>query len=287
MSIQGKKIVAIIQARMASSRLPGKVLKNICGKPMLAWVVERASRSEIIGEVVVATTIDSSDDPIMEYCHTEGITCMRGSGEDVLDRYYQVASFYKADVIVRITADCPFIDPGLIDKLLFAFDETGVDYATNRLPPPWGRTYPIGLDEEVCTMDALRRAWQEAEFPYQREHVMPYFYELAPVDEYQTYKQINRIWNVPAPRNFRVLLLNHDLNLGNLRWTVDTAEDLSLAQEIGRHFQCHDDFSWQEILHFTEQNPDIARINAHVEHKGFKDIDERQSKTRYRHQSGK
>ena len=268
-------VVAVIQARMTSQRLPGKVLKEIEGKPMLGWVIERASKAKEVDQVVVATTVDASDDLIVEYCSKLNIPLYRGSVNNVLDRYYQAANQWHADVVVRITADCPFLDPGLVDELVTTFFEQGVDFAANRLPLPWGRTYPIGLDAEVFTIEALRKAWEEATSSYQKEHVTPYFYELAPVDEYQLVRRKDKLWIVPPPRDFKVLLLNHVPDYGNLRWTVDTFDDFLLAQEIGKHFSRHEDFTWKDILHFIELNPQLANINANVKHKGYKDVDER------------
>jgi spore coat polysaccharide biosynthesis protein SpsF len=189
-----KDVYAIIQARMAASRLPGKVLLEIAGKPMLAWVVERTARAQTLSGVLVATTRDPSDDTVDSFCRAKGYWVERGSDHDVLDRYYQAAKQARADVIVRVTADCPFIDPGLIDEAvkLMLGESThsskqrkaaqGFDFVANRLPPPWGRTYPIGLDVEVFGFDLLGRAWREAVPRHQREHVAPYFYEDAPVD---------------------------------------------------------------------------------------------------------
>ena len=203
-------IVCIIQARMGSSRLPGKVLKQICGQPMLGWVVKRASRSRLISSIIVATTIDPGDDMIEAFCKSEGIPCFRGSEFDVLDRYYQAAKAQHADIVVRLTADCPFIDAALIDETIEKLLETKADFAANRLPPPYQRTYPIGLDTEVATFKALETAWKLAEKPFEREHVMPYLYD---------------------PQNtFKVMVIDADKNYGNQRWTVDTPEDLEFIQ---------------------------------------------------------
>ena len=193
------RIIAIIQGRMSSSRLPGKILADIAGQPMLQRVFMRTSRAASVTETIFATTTDASDDPVAEYCDFSGIPYTRGSLYDVLDRYYQTAKQAKTDVVIRITADCPVIDPALIDDAVNAIwgrfkgmpnpldsldrlllpDELAfaADFVCNRLPPPWHRTYPIGLDVEVCTFVALQKAWQEAKEPQHREHAMPYFYE--------------------------------------------------------------------------------------------------------------
>ena len=156
------RVVAIIQGRMSSSRLPGKILADIAGQPMLTRVYARTSRAQTLDEVIFATTTDASDDPVAEYCDFSGIPFTRGSLFDVLDRYYQTALQAKADVIVRITADCPMIAPALIDDVVNTLLEDEYDFVCNRLPPPWTRTYPIGLDVEVCTFKALKKAWKEA-----------------------------------------------------------------------------------------------------------------------------
>lgn len=269
---------AIVQARMASSRLPGKVLLDISGQPMLGRVVERARRARSLEGVLVATTLDASDDPVAAFCRERGYPCFRGSAFDVLDRYYQAARALGAGIVVRLTADCPLIDPGLIDATVSAlWGEAGggrgpagagnsppqgsqggdpaFDFAANRLPPPWKRTYPIGLDVEVCTFQALERAWKEAAEPHQREHVMPYLYERE--------------------GRFRVRVLDHHPDYGSLRWTVDTAEDLELLRRIYAAFGGRDDFTWLEVLALFERNPELAQINAGVPHKSGRDVDSR------------
>jgi len=275
--------IAIIQARMGSSRLPGKVLLDIGGAPMLSRVVERTQRAKTVHQVVVATTTEVDDDPVTNLCIQRGYACYRGSLHDVLDRYYQAALLYKAKVIVRITADCPLIDPDLIDSTIQAFlgapsealdvisselsdtisnskssnpnPQFPYDFAANRLPPPWGRTYPIGLDTEVTSFHALQLAWQKAGQKHQREHVMPYLYENKD--------------------KFRVLLVNHKVDYGSLRWTVDTPDDLVLLRKIFAHFDNQDDFSWLDVIELFKQQPHLAEINAQVRHKIYNEVDPR------------
>jgi spore coat polysaccharide biosynthesis protein SpsF len=270
------RTLAIIQARMSSSRLPGKVLLDIAGQPMLAWVVDRARRAQTIDEVVIATTLDPSDDAVQALCRSRDYLYYRGSLHDVLDRYYQAARLFEARAIVRLTADCPLIDPGVIDTTVNAFfrkpipsDQSPVvrdqftaqgntdpyDFAANRLPPPWKRTFPIGLDVEVCTFEALERAWKEADRPHQREHVMPYLYEQA--------------------GRFRVLVVDHDPDYGSLRWTVDTADDLELVRRIYMLFKGRADFTWLEVLDLFERYPELKEINAAVRPKSAYDTDSR------------
>ena len=272
-------IVGIVQARMGASRLPGKVLLDIEGEPMLVRVVERTKRAKSLTEILVATSLEKADDPIEQLCATQGYVCYRGSQQDVLDRYYQAARAYSADVIVRITADCPVIDPLVIDQTVAAFwgygkklitENDGLveigspteissppkwDFAANRLPPPWKRTFPIGLDTEVSTYSALERAWQEATQAYQREHVMPYLYENENL--------------------FRILLVNHEPDYGHLRWTVDTARDLELIREVYSRFEGRDDFSWLEVLELFKRDPELTEINRGVSHHDYRDIDSR------------
>ena len=248
-------VVAIIQARMGSSRLPGKVLEDIGGSAMLARVVVRARRAQRLGRVVVATTTDHSDMPVFNFCRAQGFACFRGDPLDVLDRYYQAACHFEAKVIVRLTADCPVIDPTEIDRTAAAFFEAQVDFAANRLPSPWKRTTPIGMDTEVVSFNALARAWREAEAKYAREHVMPYLYEET--------------------GRFKTLLVDRTPDLGHLRLTVDTPEDLDLIRQIYGHFDNIDDFSLDDMVVLFCENPDLIKINADVVHKSFKDVDSR------------
>lgn len=267
--------VAIIQARMSASRLPGKVLLDIAGEPMLVRVVERMHRAKTVDRVLVATSLDESDDPILTLCQQREYPCFRGSLQDVLDRYYNAAKWSSADVVIRITGDCPIIDPMVVDQTMAAFygrgsssisesGEVGVelfedddvpvyDFAANRLPPPWQRTFPIGLDTEVCTFSALEIAWREADQPHQREHVMPYLYE--------------------NDGKFKVLLVNHDPDFGHLRWTVDTSQDLELLRQIYSRFDGRDDFSWLQVLELFEEEPGLAEINAGVAPKDYQEVE--------------
>ncbi len=249
------KIVCIIQARLGSSRLPGKVLKEICGNPMLDWVIKRAARSQMVNQILVATTVSMEDDPIVRFCETSGISFFRGSEFDVLDRYYQAASSADADVIVRLTADCPLIDPDLIDKTIHAMLDEKADFAANRLPPPYHRTYPIGLDVEVATFSALEIAWKNAAEGFEREHVMPYLYDPA--------------------HGKKFVVVDHVEDLGLLRWTVDTPEDLEFVHQVAKRFDCRDDFSWLDVLKLIEKYPDLSAINAGISHKNLKDVDSR------------
>ena len=270
--------VAIIQARMGSSRLPGKVLLDIAGRPMLGWVFERARRASRVDEVVLATTTDPNDDRVAAYCQEAGYAYTRGSLGDVLDRYYQAARTHQAEVVVRITADCPLIDPALIDDAvgvflgeppqvasrleISEFSGPGLrqaaypfDFAANRLPPPFKRSYPIGLDVEVCSFQALERAWNEAGQGFEREHVMPYLYS--------------------QPGRFRIVQLQHDPDYGNLRWTVDTAQDLALIRAIFQRLPDPLSSTWLDVLKIIEDDPSLNELNAQVEARHYRAVDSR------------
>jgi len=240
---------------MSSTRLPSKVLQDIAGQPMLARVVLRTRRARSVSQVVIATTTDPADDAIFDYCRTHGFPVFRGSQFDVLDRYYQAARLYQAEVLVRLTADCPLMDPAEIDHVVDEFERAGVDFAANRLPPPWKRTYPIGLDIEVCTFAALARAWQEAKQPYEREHVMPYLYD--------------------EEGRFKTLVVDHDPDYGGLRWTVDTPEDLEAVRRIYAAFGGDDGFSWLEVLDLYSQHPELKSINQSIAAKTLTNVDHR------------
>lgn len=249
------RVVAIIQARMGSSRLPGKVMLDISGKPMLQWVTERVGQAALVNEVMIATTRDGADDAIADFGNRHDISVFRGSTFDVLDRYYQAALLAKADVIVRVTADCPLIDPQEIDILIQEFMVRKVDFAANRLPPPWHRTFPIGLDVEIVSFSALERAWIEADAPYLREHVMPYFYEVE-----------NR---------FSMYYHNTHPDYGELRWTVDTPEDLDVIRLIFENLPDKEHFTWRDVLALVQSHPELGAINADIKHKQYDDVDDR------------
>jgi spore coat polysaccharide biosynthesis protein SpsF len=296
---------------MSSSRLPGKVLLDIAGQPMLMRVLSRTGKARTLDGVVVATTLDSADDPIEQMCAQQGYPCYRGNPQDVLDRYYQAARIFDAEVIVRITGDCPVIDPDVIDATVGIFfsetqaaKETGATesgFAATRLPPPWRRTLPIGLDVEVVSFASLERAWKEADQPFHREHVMPFFYEGTPPDLHvqgPTHSSPESSFSrSPSPikgegvndgnleswyvahgtslRGFKVAVLNHYPDYGDLRWTVDTPDDLTLLREIFAHFPGCDHFPWQDILALFEREPDLGRINSAVRHKDFRESEGR------------
>lgn len=238
------KVIAIIQARMGSTRLPSKVLKNLGGQPMLAHVVNRTRRVKTLDAVVVATTTQLADDVIAYLCKEQDWPCFRGSEDDVLDRYYRAASIFRADVVVRITSDCPLIEPEIIDrvvnKLLSCYPE--VDYVSNSLV----RTFPRGLDVEVIGFSALKKAWQEDDNLAWREHVTPYIYR--------------------HPEKFKIRNVANDRDYSYMRWTVDTPEDLTFARNIYDYFK-NDTFTWIEVLRLLGKYPEWLGINRHVQQK--------------------
>ena len=267
------RIIAIIQGRMSSSRLPGKILADIAGQPMLQRVFIRTSRAATVTETVFATTTDPSDDPVAEYCDFSGISFTRGNLFDVLDRYYQAARQAKADIIVRVTADCPVIDPDLIDHAVSILLEGDYDFTANRLPPPFHRTYPIGLDVEVSTFAGLEKAWKESTETFHREHVMPYFYEGVELTT------VNRqLQSGISPRGFRIALINHTTDFGDYRWTVDTPEDLEFMRQVYSRFDGGDDFTWEDVLGVVHKEPQLMKINAGVRHNTLTDVDKRAQK---------
>lgn len=248
-------IIGIIQARMGSSRLPGKVLMDLEGEPVIARTYDRAARAKMLDRVLIATSTMEEDNPIAEFCERHSVPCYRGHGTDVLDRMYHAAKDNNAQIVVRITGDCPLIDPDVIDRCVQVFlqAQPPVDFVANRLPGH--RTYPVGLDTEVCSFDALARAWSKADRAYQREHVMPFIYE--------------------TPGRFRILCVDAHADYSHLRWTLDTEEDLILLREVYRRFEGRDTFSWVDVLALFEREPELSRLNAGVSQRSYQDEDRR------------
>lgn len=225
---------------MGSTRLPGKVLMDIEGKTAQARVTDRLSRAGQVQQIVIATTTSALDNAIVSEAERNGIAVSRGSEQDVLSRYLQAAEEFCADVIVRITSDCPLIDAEIVDRVVYEALSTQADFASNCIE----RTYPRGLDVEVVTLEALRRADDICDQPYQREHVTPIFYE--------------------RPDLFRVGSVTGDEDCTRHRWTLDTPEDLRLIRAIYSHFADPDYFGWREVITLMEENPELAEINSHV-----------------------
>lgn len=233
------KIVAFVQARMGSTRLPNKVMKPIGGIPMIELLLSRLSKAKEISQIVVATSIDERNQSLVTYVNQLGYACEQGSENDVLDRFVQAARTHQADVVVRITGDCPLVDPILVDDTIRQFTKANVDYFSNTNPP----TYPDGLDIEVCTFSALEKAWQETNKPFDREHVTPYLRENEQFTRAST---------------------QHHEDLSALRWTVDEAADFAVIEAVFQHFHPRTDFSWQEVLTLQKQQPNIFDKNQHL-----------------------
>ncbi len=269
-------VAAVVQARMASSRLPGKVLMSIGETAMLGMVVDRIRLATRVTDALVATSTDAADDAIEAYCHQQAIKVFRGSHFDVLDRYHAAAETVGAEVVVRITADCPLIDPGLIDLTVAALgapESRSFDFAATRLPPPWSRTFPIGLDVEACTITALERAWKAAREPEEREHVMPYLYKgvrLSPSGALRG--------EGVSDTGMRITILNCEEDLGRQRWTVDTEEDLEFVRQVYSAFPGRRDCSWLEVRELVRLRPDLLLINAGIRHKDLGEVDSRAGK---------
>jgi spore coat polysaccharide biosynthesis protein SpsF len=239
------KISAIIQARMSSTRLPGKVLMDLGGETVLARVVRRLRRATLIDEIVVATTNSPADHSIVRECQRVSVRVFRGEENDVLDRYYHAAQCISAEGIVRITSDCPLIDPEITDHTVRSFLEHRPDYTSNALQ----RTYPRGLDTEVMTWEALARAWREARLSYQRAHVTPYIYE--------------------NPDRFYILPVKGEVDHSGHRWTLDTAEDLAFIRAVYDRVDNDDSFSWRDVLALVEREPELMDLNRDVMQKAL------------------
>jgi spore coat polysaccharide biosynthesis protein SpsF len=236
---QIKNIVAVIQARMSSSRLPGKVLMPLAGKPVLEHVVCRIRACTTISQVVIATSTDQTDDVIQAWCDNAGVTCYRGSLEDVLDRYYQTAKIHQADAVVRITADCPIIDPTIVDEVVNEYIARGYDY--------YGLSgeFPDGLDCTVFAVTALERAWREAKLPSEREHVGPYIEN--------------------HPELFKSGGLNKFTGLSHHRWTLDEPRDYVFLQAIfARLYRETSPFLASEVLALLDNKPELMDINSNI-----------------------
>lgn len=240
------KVVIIVQARMTSTRLPGKVLKQIQGKSLLEYQLERLRRVKLADEIVIATTTNETDQPIVEFCERLGVACFRGSEHDVLARYHDAATLHQADMVVRVTSDCPLIDPAVIDQVIgfFLNHIEEYDYVTNCLK----RTYPRGMDAEVLSFQVLHEAFVEAVEPEEREHVTPFIYR--------------------HPERYRLANIDFSENQEHHRWTVDTPEDFELVEKIlTALYPVHPDFSLEDVLDLLQRHPNWANINAHVEQK--------------------
>jgi glutamate-1-semialdehyde 2,1-aminomutase len=231
------RVAVILQARMGSSRLPGKVLADLGGRPMLAFLVERLQRCQVVDQIILATTDQPEDDALVALSYRLGLATVRGSEHDVLARFAVAAESTDAPVLVRITGDCPLLDPVLLGDMIAAFQQKDIDYLSNCLPP----TYPDGLDIEIFRRDALLRAHQDCTILDQREHVTPWIRKSG---------------------FFRLGNQAHHADLSSLRWTVDEPEDLEVLRSVVANFGGRSDFSWLQVFELYQQQPDLFAANA-------------------------
>ena len=244
------RTVGIVQARMTSTRLPGKILMKVLGKPLLQYELERLKRVPSLDELVVATTVNAADDPVAALCGQMGIASYRGSELDVLSRYHEAAVLYKAEAVVRFTADCPLIDPGLSDRVIRRFLESGgeLDYCSLNI----GDAYPRGMDTEVFSAAALAESFREGTTEPDREHVT-YFIRGCP----ERYRRLG-------------MRGDSDKNWSAYRLTVDTPEDFALVSKIIETlYPQNPDFAIEDIIALLEADPELAKINAEVRQKGI------------------
>ncbi len=234
------KVVALVQARMGSTRLPNKVMKPINGVPMIELLFSRLSKSNRVDEIVLATSEDPRNAPLVAHVRSLGYACEQGSEDDVLERFVNAAQVYNADVVVRITGDCPLVDPELVDECIDIFFKSGAEYSSNTNPP----TYPDGLDIEVTTLEALQKANRETAKPFDHEHVTSYIKESG---------------------KFSVSALAYPEDLSGLRWTVDEPEDFEVIEKVFSHFFPRTDFGWKEVLELQNNDPELFAMNRKID----------------------
>jgi len=232
-------VVAIVQARMGSTRLPNKVMRPVCGTPLIGLLLERLSSAHRLDSIVLATSDAPGNEPLIQYVRELGYNVYRGSEHDVLDRYYRAAQETHADAVVRITGDCPLVDPAIVDAVIERFLESGADYVANVDPA----TFPDGLDVEILTFKALETAWAQATAQAHREHVTPFVRESA---EFRRANHVNAT------------------DESGERWTVDEAEDIRVVERIFRHFHPRRDFGWLEVLALRNDHPEWFSANKHL-----------------------
>lgn len=240
------KTVIIVQARMTSTRLPGKVLETVLDKPLLEYQIERLRRVKLADEIVIATTTNVTDQPIIELCQRLQIPVYRGSEHDVLARYQGAAVAYHADVVVRVTSDCPLIDHRVINQVIMFFLDhwPEYDYVSNRLEP----SYPRGMDTEIFSNKVLNEAYLEARGEAEREHVTPFIYR--------------------HPERYKLENVTYRTDESYHRWTVDTPEDFELIRRILETLYLdNNDFTLEDILMLLQKNQDWLKINAHIKQK--------------------
>lgn len=240
-------VAGVVQARMGSTRLPGKVLADLGGVPVAMWSLERVRRARTVDVTVLATTTSPADDDLAAFARDAGFRVVRGSVDDVLDRYLTATMAVDADVCVRVTADCPFVSPEIIDRVVERLVTSGLDYCTTRLPPPAERTYPIGQDVEAATVVSLQRAADEGRERHHREHVTPYLYE--------------------HPELFAQEVLHTDAAHPPMRLTIDYPEDLESLRRIVDACSLTPASSWQSMLSCLAGRRDLREANLGLHQK--------------------
>ncbi len=233
------KIVSVVQARLGSTRLPNKVMLPLGNSTIIKVLLERLKLSKMANKIILATTVNPLDSTLAEYVSNLNFPVFRGSENDVLDRYYQAAKLHEADVIIRITGDCPLVDPSLVDMCVKKFISLGVDYYSNTSPA----TFPDGLDIEIFSFSALEIAWKEAKSSFDREHVTPYFRKSG---------------------KFKIDNYVNTIDYSKERWTIDELNDYKLIKSIFDHFSPNIDFTWNDVLQLKNLNPNIFHINQHL-----------------------
>ena len=231
--------VAIIQARMTSSRLPGKVMMDIAGKPSLQLMLDRVKSADLLDQIIVATTVNFTDDSIVSLCEENGVNVFRGDEQDVLGRLFAAAEQEDATIVVRLTADCPMIDPELIDETVSSYLRGGYDYVSNTID----RTYPDGMDVEVMSINALKEANKKANHPFLREHVTPYISGQKP--------------NFGAGE-FKIKQVKFDVDFSHVRWTLDTADDLVTIRSLIAVLP--ENYSWLQALSVATRDPQLLGV---------------------------
>ena len=231
--------LAIVQARMGSTRFPNKVMQPILGIPMIELLLNRLALAKHVDRIILATSQDTNNQSLVDHVQGLGYEVYQGSEDDVLDRYYQAACIVQPETVVRITGDCPLVDPAIVDRAIDTFQQSKVDYLSNVSPP----TYPDGLDVEVFTFQALAQAWELAHQLHEREHVTPYLRESG---------------------KFQLLGINHPEDQSDKRWTVDEPEDFEVIKNIFEHFAPRQDFSWLEVLELQQNQPELFSANQHL-----------------------
>lgn len=244
------KKAIIIQARIGSTRLPGKVFKELCGQKMLLHVINRLKFCKLADKIIIATTTLTEDDRVERFCLENNIPYYRGSSDDVLSRYFEAAKVFGADIIIRITSDCPVIDPVIIDNMIEEFVKINknekLDYLSNSIV----RTFPRGLDAEIFSFEALEKSYNEAELQYEREHVTPYIYQHPELFSIKNYAGSN--------------------DYSSHRWTVDTPEDFSLIEKVYNElYKTGEVFLLEDIIKLFEKNPDWLKINQDIKQKNL------------------